>query len=142
MRNVLAVVCLCSFAGAVAVSLAPLRAADDADLLVPRVYPVADLPVWSLGDEKPRFDPSVLIAHIKSTVDPESWKDAAIVPWKDAAIVGHEKAELACLVVRQTRANHDKVADVIRSLRPKHPGEEAETLRTEDVLDASRVSPK
>lgn len=46
-------------------------------------FGVRDLPVWGLNESnKPRFDPSILVSHIKKEVSPELWASgrARIIP--------------------------------------------------------------
>ncbi len=75
------------------------------------VYELSDLPVYRLGPGSSGFDPSVLFALIKKSVDPESWTET------DAAISAYPK-NLSC-VITQTAANHARLADFFSSLRPK-----------------------
>ncbi len=137
MRITRARVCLAGLVCAVGLAFVPLNAAEvgEADeQLLTVVYPVADLAVWAIGrdvigsvakrkEETPTFDPSLLTTLITTTIDPESWQDGK------GMIVKHEKT--ASLVVRQTRSNLDKVADLISELRPKHPNEVEENLGLE-----------
>ena len=75
------------------------------------VYQVADLPVYRIGKDlkSPEFDASLLVDFIRSSVDPESWAEASMVV--------HERT--ASLVIRQTHANHKKIADAVGALREK-----------------------
>ncbi len=129
-------ICLAGLVCAIAFAILPLNAAEERpkeDQLVVIVYPVADLPVWSLGDDKPRFNPEVLIAHIKTAIDPDSWTDAAISP--------HKSEKMACLVVRQTRANHNQITELIEGLRPQFPGEQRQTIDENGVIHTFPPNP-
>ncbi len=78
-------------------------------------YDVADLPVWrTKGNGQPTFDPSVLIAHIKHSVDPESWErrgGPAIRQYDDNLSI----------VISQTEANHRQVRVLLEELRKTSP---------------------
>jgi hypothetical protein len=150
MNVTLSRICLALFVAVVTFLVMPVDAAEQSDRkdqLLAVVYPVADLPVWRYESAKPVpglvktpgrpdgqtvFDPSLLIAQIKTTVDPNSWGDRGTVS-------RHEST--ASLVVRQTLANHEKIATLLTSLRPHHPGEEVELLGTDENSSALSVSP-
>jgi hypothetical protein len=89
------------------------NAADEKkDVLIRRVYAVADLPVFKDSNDGPEFDATILLAHIQSTVEPESWMSS-----------GKGEAEMQpfpknhSIVVSQTQANHEKLVDLLESLR-------------------------
>lgn len=71
-----------------------------------RVYPLADLPVFRVGNE---FDPSLLIAYLKQSVDAESWRDGT------GQIAVYEQN--LSLVVQQTQANHAQIVQALKRLR-------------------------
>lgn len=75
------------------------------------VYQVADLPVYRIGKDlkSPEFDATLLVDFVRSSVDAESWAKGSLVV--------HEKT--ASLVIRQTQANHLKIADAVEALRKK-----------------------
>jgi len=103
------------------------------------VYPVSDLPVWKYsesikwatdenGHSRPtqnrpdggtKFDATLLITVIKSSVDPETWEEVG-------SIRPHEKA--AALVIRSTQANHEMIASLLQRLRTKPANEKHENL--------------
>lgn len=90
-----------------------------------RVYYIADLPVWQFTPKaEPKFDAKILIAYIKTTVSPDSWfGDAEIRPFN----------KNASLVVAQTAANHEKIADLLSELRPARTGETEERVGKSDA---------
>jgi hypothetical protein len=83
-------------------------------------YAVADLPVWrNKGDKSPEFAPEVLTTYLRATVDPKSWKKGAdIRPF----------TKQAALVIAQTQANHEKIADALESFRENDPREVTERI--------------
>ncbi len=83
------------------------RAAAPAEPIVyNKVYAVSDLPVYA----GKRFDPSILISLMKTTVDPESWmKNAAVSVYRDNL----------SLVVAQTDENHVRVRRLLDSFRQR-----------------------
>jgi flagellar basal body L-ring protein FlgH len=86
------------------------------------VHNIADLPVWrSQGMSAPRFAPEVLVAHVRSVVDPASWDSGAEI---------RSIEDKASLVIRQTQANHEKIADLLQSFRKDFPGEFGERVTT------------
>ena len=91
-------------------------AKDKSDELYTIVYELSDLPVYRLGPGASGFDPSVLFALIKKSVDPESWTET------DATISAYPK-NLSC-VITQTAANHARLVDFFASLRPKAAAKE------------------
>ncbi len=87
-----------------------VRAAEAAksDQLLVKVYRVGDLPVWHVSPGMPpQFDASLLIARIESVVDRGATQEGSIV----------EHAAAQSLVIRQTRANHERISDVMERLR-------------------------
>ncbi len=70
------------------------------------VYSLADLPVYRIGNE---FDPSLLIAHIKQSVAPESRRFGN----GDASVFTNNLS----IVVSQTKADHERLQDFLESLR-------------------------
>lgn len=79
-----------------------------ADQLWVQVYRVGDLPVWHVSAGMPaRFDASLLIACIEAIVDPRGAQEGSIA----------EHATTQSLVIRQTKANHQRIADMIERLR-------------------------
>ena len=83
-------------------------------------YAVADLPVWRTNlKDAPQFAPEVLMTYLRSTVDPASWKAGAEMrPFE----------RNASLVVAQTQANHEKIADALRAFREADPREVEERV--------------
>jgi hypothetical protein len=114
----------------VAIAHLPGNAGDDSppEELVVVVYPVSDLPVWKYSepikwetdenshsrptqdrpDGETKFDPSLLITFIKSSIDPESWKEGGL-------IAPHEKT--AAIVIRATDSNHQLIGDLLEKMR-------------------------
>lgn len=88
---------------------------DRSDAKFTIVYSVADLAVWrQVKEGAPEFAPSLLIAYIQSTVSPESWtEDQEIRPF----------VANASLVISQTRANHERIAELLQTFRPKRTSE-------------------
>ncbi len=75
-----------------------------------RVYPVIYLPVWQVDpatDEPTRFNPQILIAHIRTYVGSDHWNDGTIRPFP----------KNASLVVIQTQDGHARVAKLLAALR-------------------------
>ena len=73
------------------------------------VYSLADLPVYGVGN---KFDPSLLIAYLKATVDPEGWQNGI-------GQVAAFDANLS-IVVAQTADNHKKINRSLELLRSKN----------------------
>ena len=73
-------------------------------------YKVADLPVWTAEKE---YDPSVLMRLIQASVSPSEWEadrgDSRLAPY----------AKNNSLVISTRRENHDKITDLLESMRPK-----------------------
>src|SRR5690242_13024203 len=82
---------------------------EQSDVTITMTYALYDLPVYRLGPGSSGFDPSILFALIKKSVDPESWDKT------DARIVAYPQ-NLSC-VISQTEANHARLADFFKSLR-------------------------
>ncbi|MEX1096976.1 MAG: hypothetical protein WED34_13095 [Planctomycetales bacterium] len=79
--------------------------------LITATYAIHDLPLWHHHDgqsEHPACE--ALIRLIKGTIDPESWERGASI---------REFETTLSLVVRQTQANHDRIAKLIGLLRPE-----------------------
>ncbi|MCC6508871.1 MAG: hypothetical protein IT423_07175 [Pirellulaceae bacterium] len=75
-------------------------------VLIVKVYAVKDLAVWSENGTK--FDPSILIALLKSKVAPDQWDGKRnILPF----------AEKAMLVVNTTQDVHESIANSLAELR-------------------------
>jgi hypothetical protein len=96
----------------VAVAAVSKAAEDKKDVLYRVVYVVNDLPVFKDSKNGKEFDATLLMAHIQSTVEPDSWMSS-----------GKGKAEMgpfpknSSIVESQTRANHEKLVDLLESLR-------------------------
>ena len=75
------------------------------DPMILTVYSVGDLPVYRVVETgEPVFDASLLISHLKKTVDHDSWNEGAtIVP------IANSKA----LIISQTRLNHRTIASIL-----------------------------
>ncbi len=86
------------------------REKQDINSIQTRVYKVSDLPVWTA--EK-HFDPSVLILLIQASVSPSDWKpargDSRMAPYP----------QNASLVISTGPENHDKIVELLESMRPK-----------------------
>lgn len=75
-------------------------------ILIARTYTVKDLPVWSENGTK--FDPSILVALLKSKVTPGQWDGKnSITPF----------AEKAMLVVSTTHDAHEVIAESLAEFR-------------------------
>jgi hypothetical protein len=86
--------------------------------LVARIYPVGDLAVWrSRRNASPTFDPSILIAHLKTVALAESWNGKASI---------QPHATNQTLVVNQTVEMHERIGAMIVSLRKEGGGGNAE----------------
>jgi len=71
-------------------------------------YAVHHLPVWQKTDKGDvRFDASILIALVKAEVAPETWGKSGDIASFDANHL---------IVVRQTLANHKRIAAVLDKL--------------------------
>ena len=97
----------------VCVSQPAVLAADDETQkdkpIVTRVYKVADLPVWTSEKE---YDPSVLMRLIQASV-PSDWTseraESTIAPYP----------QNASLVISTRPKTHDKIVDLLESMRPR-----------------------
>jgi hypothetical protein len=82
----------------------------------PVIYNVSDLAVWQVDpttDEPTRFNPQILIAHIRTYVGSDHWNDGTIRPFlKNASIV-----------VFQTQDGHARVAKLLAALRDESEDE-------------------
>ena len=96
---------ICAFQPAV---LAADDAAQKDKPIVTKVYKVADLPVWT-SDKK--YDPSVLMRLIQASV-PSDWTsesaDSTMAPYP----------QNASLVISTRQGTHDKIVDLLESMRP------------------------
>jgi hypothetical protein len=73
---------------------------------IARTYSVGDLAVWSENGKK--FDASILIALLKSRVNPDQWKgNTGINPY----------AANAAIVVNSPQDTHEAIADILSELR-------------------------
>ncbi|MEX0717921.1 MAG: hypothetical protein WD066_15105 [Planctomycetaceae bacterium] len=96
-------------------SIAPAGSAADPkqsdEPLVTETYSIGDLPLWHREDDQPQhlaYD--ALIRLIQGTVDPQSWeRGASIKPFETTL----------SLVIRQTQANHERIAKLFGLLRPE-----------------------
>jgi hypothetical protein len=98
----------------------PKRETASAEKIYTINYAVADLPVWRSNlKDAPKFAPEVLTKYLRSTVDPNSWKNGAeIRPFQ----------RNASLVITQTQANHEKIADALHGFRETDPREVEEVI--------------
>ncbi|WP_404304951.1 hypothetical protein [Neorhodopirellula lusitana] len=81
-------------------------ATGEASKVHPRSYRLNDLPVWSADGKV--FDPTILMAYIKATVDPNTWDStSSMAPYVDSN----------SLVIATTPANHDSITTALESLR-------------------------
>ena len=91
-------------------SIASDSVAEKAKQTQTRVYEVSDLPVWTSEKE---YDPSVLMRLIQASVTPSDWKpgsgDSTMAPYP----------QNASLVISTRLENHDKIVDLLVSMRPK-----------------------
>jgi len=104
-----------------------------------KVYPVPDLQVWKVRPQGVQFDADLLIAHLKSTVDPRSWRGAVCAdPQRaahaDGAIQPFERN--GSLVICQTEENHEQIVKLLTKMRVD--GQEKDAAREErELLDGS-----
>lgn len=115
---------------------------------VTKVYPVPDLQVWKVRPQGVQFDADLLVAHLKSTVGPQSWRGAVCSSPADAknangAIQPFERN--GSLVICQTEENHEQIANLLRKMRDeglqKEAAREDRELRDGDVTPASAEEP-
>lgn len=118
-RWLLAGVPLCGVLVAFDVTHAPSapspRQSDATTALVARVYPIGNLGVWRHERGSTfLFDPTVLIAHLKRAVPPETWDDqrACIKPF----------APNSTLVVKVAGENHRQIEETLAALRKDRSG--------------------
>ncbi len=71
-----------------------------------KIYAVKDLAVWSENGDK--FDPSILIALLKSKVTPGQWNGKNSI---------NPLVEKALLVVNTTQDAHEAIAETLAELR-------------------------
>jgi hypothetical protein len=91
------------------------------------VYPVADLPVYTAPrGEKPEFKPDLLITLIQAKVDPDSWEAGG-------SVSVHDRTN--SLIIRQTKANHNLIADLMSRFRKSDPREQTEKLSKADAVE-------
>jgi len=115
---------------------------------VTKVYPVPDLQVWKVRPQGVQFDADLLVAHLKSTVNPQSWRGAVCSSPADAehangAIEPFERN--GSLVICQTEENHEQIANLLQKLRAedqhKEAAREERELRDGGVTPASAETP-
>lgn len=109
---------------------------------VTKVYPVPDLQVWKVRPQGVQFDADLLVAHLKSTIDPQSWRGAVCSSPADAehasgAIEPFERN--GSLVICQTEENHEQIANLLQKMRVD--GQEKEAAREERKLLDGGVTP-
>ncbi|MBA4107277.1 MAG: hypothetical protein C0485_16145 [Pirellula sp.] len=107
-----------------------------------KVYPVPDLQVWKVRPQGVQFDADLLVAHLKSTVDPQSWRGAVYSSPADAehangAIQPFERN--GSLVICQTEENHEQIANLLQKMRAD--GQEEAAAREEHELLDGGVTP-
>ncbi len=119
-----------------------------APAFVTRVYPVPDLQVWKVRSQGVQFDADLLVAHVKSTVDPQSWRGAVCSSPADAknangAIQPFERN--GSLVISQTEENHERIARLLQKMciegQQKDEAREQRELLDGDVTPASAETP-
>jgi len=106
------------------------------------VYPVPDLQVWTVRPDGVEFDADLLITHIKSTVDPQSWRGGVCADPKraehaDGAIRPFERN--GSLVICQTEENHKQITHLLTKMRAD--GQAKNAAREERELRDGRVTP-
>ena len=109
---------------------------------VTKVYPVPDLQVWKVRPQGVQFDADLLVAHVKSTVDPQSWRGAvcsspAAAEHANGAIEPFERN--GSLVICQTEENHEQIANLLQKMRAD--GQEEAAAREEHELLDGGVTP-
>lgn len=107
-----------------------------------KVYPVPDLQVWKVRPQGVQFDADLLVAHLKSTVDPQSWRGAvcsspAAAEHANGAIEPFERN--GSLVICQTEENHEQIANLLQKMRAD--GQEEAAAREEHELLDGGVTP-
>lgn len=113
-----------------------------------KVYPVPDLQVWKVRPQGVQFDADLLIAHIKSTIDAQSWRgfvyaDPQQAERANGAIQPFERN--GSLVICQTEENHQQIANLLTKMRAdgqqKDAAREERELLDGDVTPASAEAP-
>jgi hypothetical protein len=110
---------------------------------ITRVYPVPDLQVWKVRPGGVEFDADLLVAHLKATVAPQSWRgavcsDPAQGEQADGEIQPFERN--GSLVICQTEKNHERIATLLQEMR--RAGSAKEGIRDEaEVVPASVEEP-
>jgi hypothetical protein len=107
--------------------------------LITVAYPVPDLQVWKVRPQGVEFDAELLVAHIKSTIDSQSWRggvysDPTVGERANGAIQPFERN--GSLVICQTEENHEQIAKLLQKMRAdgqlKDAAREGEELRNKD----------
>lgn len=126
-----------------AIAILPINAADESaksQELTVRVYPVADLPVYvAPRGVEATFNPVLLTGLLEARVGAEDWQGD-----RDS-IAPHETTN--SLVIRTTRANHQRISTILevlrRDLRPDDaPDEAAAEIGLGDDLQPLRLQEK
>ena len=107
-----------------------------------KVYPVPDLQVWKVRPQGVQFDADLLIAHIKSTIDAQSWRgfvyaDPQQAERANGAIRPFERN--GSLVICQTEENHKQIAKLLTKMRVD--GQAKDAAREERELHDGSVTP-
>ena len=85
-----------------------LLAADSSQFMKVEVYQVADLPVWKVTKgASPQYDGTLLVAYIRQF--------AGMGPDDEGSIEQH--VSTASLVIRQTKAKHQMISDLLEKIR-------------------------
>jgi hypothetical protein len=92
-----------------AVGIAAKPADDDPANIYTCIYPTEGLPVYRLVDGVPDYDPAAVIELIEARVKPGSWDPG---PASIAEFAGQKS-----LVISQTRAGHEQIVELWKSLR-------------------------
>jgi hypothetical protein len=100
--------------------------------LTPRIYPVADLAPPGDADD----DQDSLIDLITNTVKPDSWQDAG-GPGTVIACEG-----LGCMVLTQTRENHQEIEKLLASLRKDGAASASASPSRPMVLHIYKIAPQ
>ena len=109
---------------------------------VTRVYPVPDLQVWTVRPQGVEFDADLLVAHVKATIDPQSWRGAVYSNPAEAERASGEIRPVernGSLVVCQTEENHQKIAKLFQKMRTDSL--QKESARKERELHDGSVKP-
>jgi hypothetical protein len=110
--------------------------------LVTKVYPVPDLQVWKVRPQGVQFDADLLVAHLKSTVDSQSWRGAVCSSPADAknangAIQPFERN--GSLVICQTEENHEQIANLLQKMRAEGQQKHAARKQVEAEQNADQL---